>query len=154
GRRFCTLLEQIGDAVGESVPMACQDWANTKGSLSLSSNERVDGGDILAGHFQATRDRFAASDGTVLVLRRNSRFKEKVRIASVSLTTSRFLPAEYRREHRRRANNCNLLMVSNGPHLPPATGAGAQPQRGYRHHCGALKRQLCGQPYMRTDLIK
>src|ERR1700745_3476160 len=38
--------------------------------------------------------------------------------------------------------------------LPPATGAGAQPQRGYRHHRGALKRQLYGQPYMRTDLIK
>src|SRR5437867_3132472 len=38
--------------------------------------------------------------------------------------------------------------------LPPATGAGAQPQRGYRHHRGAPKRQLYGQPYMRTDLIK
>jgi hypothetical protein len=74
GRRFRTLLEQIGDAVGESVPMACQDWANTKAAYRFFSNERVDEGDILAGHFQATRDRFAASDGTVLVLHDTTEF--------------------------------------------------------------------------------
>src|SRR5215472_13755978 len=39
-------------------------------------------------------------------------------------------------------------------HLIEGFGAGAQPQRGYRHHRGGLKRQLYGQPYMRTDLIK
>lgn len=27
-KRLRALLEQIGDTVGESVPMACQDWAN------------------------------------------------------------------------------------------------------------------------------
>ena len=30
GRRFHNLLEQIGGAVGESIPLACQDWTNTK----------------------------------------------------------------------------------------------------------------------------
>ena len=57
GRRLCSLLEQIGDAVGESVPMACQDWANTKAAYRFFSNERVNEADILAGHFQATHDR-------------------------------------------------------------------------------------------------
>jgi hypothetical protein len=67
-RRFRELLAQIGDAVGESIPMACQDWANTKAAYRFFSNERVDEGDILEGHFQATHERFAAGEDTVLVL--------------------------------------------------------------------------------------
>ena len=30
GRRFGILLKQMGCAVGESIPLDCQDWANTK----------------------------------------------------------------------------------------------------------------------------
>ncbi len=74
GRRLCSLLEQIGDAVGESVPMACQDWANTKAAYRFFSNERVNEADILAGHFQATHDRFTASDGAILVLHDTTEF--------------------------------------------------------------------------------
>ena len=48
--------------------MACQDWADTKAAYRFFSNERVDEGDILACHFQATHDRFAAREGTVLAL--------------------------------------------------------------------------------------
>lgn len=77
GRRFQELLEQIGDAVGESIPMACQDWANTKAAYRFFSNERIDEGDILAGHFQATADRFAASEGPVLVLHDTTEFTFK-----------------------------------------------------------------------------
>jgi len=29
GKRFRKLLEQLSDGTGESIPMACQDWANT-----------------------------------------------------------------------------------------------------------------------------
>ena len=74
GSRFCNLLEQIGDAVGESIPMACQDWANTKAAYRFFSNERVNEENILKGHFQATHDRFTASDGTVLVLHDTTEF--------------------------------------------------------------------------------
>jgi hypothetical protein len=49
--------------------MTCQDWANTKAAYRLFSNERVNKTDILTGHFQATGDRFAGTDGRVLVLR-------------------------------------------------------------------------------------
>jgi Transposase DNA-binding len=73
-RRFRELLAQIGDAVGESIPMACQDWANTKAAYRFFSNERVDEGDILEGHFQATHDRFAAGEDTVLVLHDTTEF--------------------------------------------------------------------------------
>ena len=29
-RRFRKLLEHLSGGTGESIPMACQDWANTK----------------------------------------------------------------------------------------------------------------------------
>jgi hypothetical protein len=74
GRRFRSLLEQIGDAVGGSVPMACRDWANTKAAYRFFANERVNEADILGGHFQATHDRFAASDGPILVLHDTTEF--------------------------------------------------------------------------------
>ena len=74
GRRFRDLLGQIGDAVGESIPMACQDWANAKAAYRFFSNERVNEGEILAGHFQATHDRFEATDGPILVLHDTTEF--------------------------------------------------------------------------------
>jgi hypothetical protein len=74
GKRLHCLLEQISDAVGESVPMACQDWANTKAAYRFFSNERVNEADILAGHFQATKDRFIATQGPILVLHDTTEF--------------------------------------------------------------------------------
>ena len=74
GRRFRSLLEQIGDAVGESIPLACQDWANTKAAYRFLSNDRVNEEDILSGHFQATHDRFAGSKNFIFVLHDTTEF--------------------------------------------------------------------------------
>lgn len=74
GRRFGNLLEQIGDAVGESIPLACQDWANAKAAYRFLSNDRVTEKDILSGHFQATCDRFASSKGFIFVLHDTTEF--------------------------------------------------------------------------------
>ena len=74
GRRFGELLRQLGDGVGASIPLACQDWANTKAAYRFLSNARVDEADILSGHFAATRDRFAASAGTILLLQDTTEF--------------------------------------------------------------------------------
>src|SRR6266404_4339767 len=73
-KRFHTLLEQLSDGTGESIPMACQDWANTKAAYRFFSNKRVSEANILAGHFQATRERFAKADGPILVLQDTSEF--------------------------------------------------------------------------------
>jgi hypothetical protein len=40
-KRFRTVLEQLSDGTGESIPMACQDWANTKAAYRFFSNNRV-----------------------------------------------------------------------------------------------------------------
>ena len=73
-RRFRTLLEQTCAAVGESIPLACQDWANTKAAYRFLSNDRVNEEDILSGHFQATRDRFASSRDFIFVLHDTTEF--------------------------------------------------------------------------------
>ena len=56
-QRFRLLFEQLSTGPGESIPLVCQDWANTKAAYRFLDNERVSEADILAGHFQATRER-------------------------------------------------------------------------------------------------
>ena len=73
-KRFRKLFEQLSEGTGESIPLVCQDWANTKAAYRFLSNPRVSEGDILAGHFQSTRDRFAATDATVLILHDTTEF--------------------------------------------------------------------------------
>jgi hypothetical protein len=59
-KRLRKLVAQIGSAMGESIPLVCQDWANTKAAYRFFSNDRVSEADILAGHFQSTRERTIA----------------------------------------------------------------------------------------------
>ncbi len=68
GRRFGEVIRQIGDGMGESIPYACQDWASTKAAYRFFANDRVEEAEILSGHFAATRARFAASSGPVLLI--------------------------------------------------------------------------------------
>jgi hypothetical protein len=74
GKRFRTFVSQLSEGIGETIPMACQDWANTKAAYRFLSNPRVHEDDILAGHFQSTRDRFHATDGLALVLHDTTTF--------------------------------------------------------------------------------
>src|SRR6202165_5953167 len=73
-KRLRKLVAQLGSAMGESIPLVCQDWANTKAAYRFFSNDRVSEAAILAGHFQSTRDRAAATDGLMLVLHDTTEF--------------------------------------------------------------------------------
>jgi hypothetical protein len=73
-KRLHKLVAQIGSAMGQSIPLVCQDWANTKAAYRFFSNDRVSEADILAGHFQSTRDRTVATDCPVLVLHDTTEF--------------------------------------------------------------------------------
>jgi hypothetical protein len=68
GRRFQRLVRQLENRLGQSIPLACQDWTNTKAAYRFLSNPRVTEEPILAGHFQATRDRVAATDGGLILI--------------------------------------------------------------------------------------
>lgn len=74
GKRFSMVLKQLFEGTAESIPLACQDWANTKAAYRFFANERVSEADILAGHFRATRERTAALEGTLLVLHDTTEF--------------------------------------------------------------------------------
>jgi len=73
-KRLRKLVTQIGSAMGESIPLVCQDWANTKAADRFFSNDRVSEAEILAGHFQSTRERTIATNGPVLVLHDTTEF--------------------------------------------------------------------------------
>jgi Transposase DNA-binding len=89
GKRFRKLLERIASSVGQSIPLVCQDWANTKAAYRFLSNERVTEEEILTGHFQSTRDRTAATDGPVLVLHDTTEFSfQREKPHAIGLTYS------------------------------------------------------------------
>lgn len=60
--------------MGSAVPCALQDWAATKAAYRFFDNPRIDEATILAGHFAATSSRFAAREGSVLVLHDTTEF--------------------------------------------------------------------------------
>src|SRR5262249_14986174 len=70
--RLGRLLGDLGQRIGDTVPMACQDWAATKAAYRFCSNPRVDDGALLAGHFAATASRFATTSGRVPGRRRRA----------------------------------------------------------------------------------
>jgi hypothetical protein len=76
-KRFRVLVEKLSEGIGETIPMACQDWAATKAAYRFFSNERVSEQEILSGHFQATQARFRATTETILVLHDTTEFSFK-----------------------------------------------------------------------------
>ena len=113
GRRFKTLLSDIGGAIGASLPLACQDWANTKAAYRFLSNERVDEAGILSGHFTATAKRFAATDGTILVLQDTTEFSfKRERPEAIGFTKS--VRTRDAKDGRKRVHSvCGILMHSS-----------------------------------------
>ena len=67
-KRFKTLCEKLANNIGTPIPFACQDWANTKAAYRFLSNNTVEEGQILMGHFQSTKERCTATGSQILVL--------------------------------------------------------------------------------------
>ena len=113
GRRFRSLLERLAASPGETIPFACQDWANTKAAYRFLDNDRVNEADILAGHFRATRERTAAAGGPILVLHDTTEFSFKREdIAAVGITRKAVAGA-YRDSALRHYTACGILMHSS-----------------------------------------
>ena len=113
GKRFRKIIRQLSDGLGDSIPLACRDWANTKAAYRFFSNKRVSEEEILAGHFQATKERVSATDQTILVLQDTTEFSfkrekpEKIGVTRKSLVSN----GEYRR--RQIFTVCGILMHSS-----------------------------------------
>src|SRR5918998_455853 len=87
GQRLRKLIERMAGAIGASLPLAGQDWANTKAAYRFFCHDRDSEAQILAGHFQATHDRFAATDGPILVIQDTTEFTfQRQRAEAVGIT--------------------------------------------------------------------
>ena len=111
-RRLHALLGQMADAMGESIPLACQDWANTKAAYRFFANDRVGEGDILAGHVEATRRRVAAARGTILVLQDTTEFSFEREHPDRIGRTCRVYGGKDRWGRVRMQTACGMLMLS------------------------------------------
>jgi len=76
-KRLRSLVEQMAAGLGRSIPLACQDWAATKAAYRFFSNQRVCDEQILAGHFEATRERLGSGEEPILVLHDTTEFPYK-----------------------------------------------------------------------------
>lgn len=111
--RFGRLLGELGGGIGESLPMACQDWAATKAAYRFLSNSRVDEAVILSGHFEATRSRFAQTEGIVLVLHDTTEFSfQRSNSTAIGKTHKSFVGRSKRGRPTTRTV-CGVLMHSS-----------------------------------------
>jgi hypothetical protein len=145
-KRFRILLQRLWTGVGESIPFVCQDWANTKAAYRFFANERVTEADILAGHFQSTRERFAATDGPILVLQDTTEFnyeREKPRLIG---STKRVNSGRNKAGRLRHHTLCGILMHSSlavtAEGLPLGLAAIKFWSRKRFKGCNALKKKI------------
>ena len=113
GKRFRSLLDRLAAKPGESLPLACQDWANTKGAYRFLNNDRVSEAEILAGHFSATRERAAATDGPILVLHDTTEFSFKREDIAAVGVTRKAVAGRYRDGTLRHYTACGILLHSS-----------------------------------------
>ena len=111
--RLRQLVEQMEAGFGETIPLACQDWANTKAAYRFFSNDRVSEEDILRGHLDATRRRFAASVGSILVLHDTTEFTWKRRHFEAMGFTTKVSSGKDKSGRQRMHTLCGLLMHSS-----------------------------------------
>ena len=113
GQRLRRLLEQLGGAMGASLPLACQDWAATKAAYRFFDNDRVSEAEILAGHFAATASRVAATERPILILHDTTEFTyHRVRPEAVGVT-GQYPCRSPSYDRRQLFTVCGLLMHSS-----------------------------------------
>jgi hypothetical protein len=112
-KRFRVLLERLWKGMGQSIPFACQDWANTKGAYRFLSNDRVSEQDILGGHFQASAERFRATQGPVLVLQDTTTFSYQRERPELIGFTGKTVTRKGKNGLLRPLTQCGILMHSS-----------------------------------------
>ena len=146
GHRLRKLIERMGGAIGASVPLACQDWANTKAAYRFFANERVTEEQILAGHRRATRGRCAATDGVLLVVQDTTEFTFRRECAEAIGVTYSVNSGRDRAGRFRMHTVCGLLMhaslVVTTEGLPLGLSAVKFWSRGKFKGTKALKRKV------------
>lgn len=107
-------MEQLSKGLGDTIPLACGDWAATKAAYRFLDNDRVSEQEILAGHFAATQARFAALDGPILVLHDTTEFSFTRSDTAAIGQTHRVAKGHKDKKGRQRMHTvCGMLMHSS-----------------------------------------
>jgi hypothetical protein len=147
GKRLRQLLEQLSGRVGATTPWACQDWANTKAAYRFFGNDRISEANILTGHFASTRERFASStDSPVLILHDTTEFSYRHEDAK-PIGILKKIPAGFPKRGRPGLyTSCGILMhsclVATRDGLPLGLAAIKFWNRDKFHSANALKRRI------------
>lgn len=112
-RRLQGLVKSLSDGLGKPIPLACQDWAGTKAAYRFFDNPRVDEFSILAGHFEATRARFAATSGIVFVVHDTTEVSYKREHPELIGKTKTICAGKNKEGHPRLRTLCGVLMHSS-----------------------------------------
>lgn len=113
GQRLRKIVAQLDGAMGEPIPLACADWANTKAAYRFLSNEDVSEGEILAGHFASTGERIRAAGGPILVVQDTTEFVYK-RARPEEIGSLTYAPNKRNRDRLLTLHTvCGLLMHSS-----------------------------------------
>ncbi|MEO8757025.1 MAG: transposase DNA-binding-containing protein [Devosia sp.] len=128
GRRFADLLHRFSDRIGATIPLACQDWANTKAAYRFFANPNVEERQILSGHFEATKTRYAACEGPVLVLQDTTEFTYQRRDPHAVGFTKSVNSGRDKKGRLRHHAICGILMHSSL--AVTVEGAAARPRSG------------------------
>lgn len=113
GKRLLTLVSQLSSNIGSTIPMACQDWGNTKAAYRFFSNPRLSELEILDGHFQSTKSRYEATDGPVLVLHDTTEMTFKTNQPQNIGYTRKCANKMALREQKIKRAMCGILMHSS-----------------------------------------
>jgi len=114
GKRFGILMGQLSKGLGQTLPLACGDWAATKAAYRFLDNDRVSEAEILAGHFQATRRRFVSMKGLLLVLHDTTEFSFTRSDTAAIGQTHKVTTGPKNKQGRRRMHTvCGILMHSS-----------------------------------------
>ena len=110
-KRLIKLLAQMASAMGQSIPLVCQDWANTKAAYRFLYNDRVSEAEILAGHFQATRERTLGRWADPCAARYDGVSLQRENTQAIGMTKRS--PVDKTRRAARSHTVCGILMHSS-----------------------------------------
>jgi hypothetical protein len=108
------LMERLSKGPGQTLPLACGDWASTKAAYRFLDGDRVSQVEILTGHFRSTRERFAALNGPILVLHDTTEFS-CTRSDTQAIGQTRKVASGHKNERGRPRMHtvCGILMYSS-----------------------------------------
>lgn len=112
--RLRSLLELMANGLGQSIPVACQDWADTKAAYRFFANERVSEGEILSGHISSTQRRAKAVTEPLLVLHDTTEFSYSTTNERIGLLSSLPFPSKARHRFRGFLLHSSMALTTDG----------------------------------------